>query len=503
MTSRTNNLIVAQSLLFGGGGLLISFFQSMGMLSNRFSYLILTLLLLYFLWLQGNAIRLRHPQLWLMNPAVVSALMLFVLGYGVSNVLFFLPPETISFLGLVPDVYPAMVTQQYLVLLGAVMMYTGYWSPMASYLVRPRTVTRFQRRYLPGSQAIRPFVIPILMGVAVIVRLFAMSQGLYGFGGVYTAERLAETAAYSQYLSLLGGLGTLALLVAALQYFSPSGPRVGSSWFWSGLIIEILFGFLSGMKSAVVLPIVIAAIALYVRRGVVPWRWIGFAFAAIMVSYAIIEPFRILRNQDVSALISVDETVSVLQLAFEVYREDGSGSDGISTLLSLLSRMNLSYIGAFGIEFADKYETLPAGSPAFLGDLLQAPLHAVIPRFLWDSKPLGILGGWYSQVVMGRSNSVSIAMGPFAYLYFAGGYLAVAFFFFSIGLFQRVLWFRLTPWQSLPGAVVMLALLGEVANINSAVNGTIINLVRTGVLVFFLIRFIFRGSSVRSLIPSR
>lgn len=494
MTSRTNNAIAAQAFLFGGGGLLVALLQSADLLSIRLSYASLCLLLLYFLWLQVNAIRRRHPQRWLLNPAVVSAMMLFVLGYGASNVLFFLPPETIRFLGLVPEVNPAMVTHQYLVLLGAVMMYLGYWSPMGSHLLRPRAVTRFQRRYLPGSQAIHPFAIPILMGVALMARLFAMSQGLYGYGGVYSAERVAQTAAYSQYLSLLGGLGKLALLLAALQYFSPSGGRVGSRWFWAALVIEIFFGFLSGMKSAVGMPIVIAGIALYMRRGVVPWRWIALTFVAIMVAYAVIEPFRLLRNQEGGALTSVDTTVYVLQRALEVDREDGDGFEVGATFLSVLSRMNLSYIGAYGIEFADDYETLPPGSPAFLQNLLLAPLHAVIPRFIWDSKPLGDLGGWYNRVVIGNNFENSVAMGPFAYLYFAGGYLAVAVFFFFLGLLQRVLWFRLTPWQSLSGAVILLVLLGTVATINSSVNGTIVELIRDGILTLIVMRLVFRSS---------
>lgn len=494
MTTRTNNAIAEEALLFGCGGLLVAWLQSAELLSIRLSYAALTLLLLYFLWLQVNAIRRRHSQRWLLNPAVVSAVMLFTLGYGVTNVLFFLPPETIRFLGLVPEVDPAMVTHQYLVLLGAVMMYLGYWSPMANDLVRPRAVIRFQRRFLPSSQVIHPFAIPILMGVAFMARLFAMSQGLYGYGGVYSAERVAETAAYSQYLALLGELGKLALVIAALQYFSPSGARLGARWFWAALVIEIFFGFLSGMKSAVAMPIVIAGIALYLRRGVVAWRWIALTFAVIMVAYVVIEPFRVLRHQEGGALTSVDATVSVLQRALEVDLEDSSGSHGGSTFLSVLSRVNYSYIGSHGIEFADEYEALPAGSPAFLEDLLLAPLHAVIPRFIWDSKPLGTLGRWYNQVVIGNDFVNSVGMGPFAYLYFAGGYLAVAVVFFFLGLLQRVLWFRLTPWQSLSGAVIMLVLLGTVANIDSAVNGTIINLIRDGILVLIVMRLVFRSS---------
>jgi hypothetical protein len=50
---------------------------------------------------------------------------------------------------------------------------------------------------------------------------------------------------------------------------------------------------------------------------------------------------------------------------------------------------------------------------------------------------LANLGLWYNQVVMEKDNFSSTAMGPFAYLYFAGGPLAVFLGFFCVGIVQR------------------------------------------------------------------
>lgn len=486
-------LVVIQAIGIGIGGIVVALLESEGLLSTRLSYMALTLMLLFFLWLQVTTIRRRHPQRWLLNPAIVSALMLFTFGYGISNVLFFLPPESIHFLGLVPEVVPAMVTHQHLVLLGAIMLYLGYWSPMASKFVRPQAVARFQRRYLPAAEAIHPLAIPVLIGVSLVARVFALSQGLYGYGGDYSADRLAQTASYSQYLSLLGGLGKLALLLAALRYVAPGQARNGTRWFWLALFIEVFFGFLSGMKSAVGMPLVIAGVAHYLRSGVVPWRWVAMTFVAIVAAYAVIEPFRDLRHQH-GPLTSVSQTTSLLQLAIEADQSARPDNDTGSTLIKILGRQNLSYIGAYGIEYADAHSSLPIGSPAFLQDLLLAPIHAVVPRFIWESKPLGNLGLWYTQVVLNRNIVSSTAMGPFTYLYFAGGYGAVAIAFFVIGTLQRVIWFRLAPWRSIPGAIIMLVLMGTIAVIPSAVNGVIINLIREGILMLMLVHILFRSS---------
>jgi len=492
MAGRDNPAIVLQALLFGFSGLIVILLKSIDVLNTRSCYAIITLLLLYFVWLQVIAIRRRHHQSWLLNPAVICAFMTFIMGYGVSNVLFLLPTEMIDFLGLMPDAFPAMVTHQYLALLGAIMLYLGYWSPLAEGLLRPHAIVRFQRRYLPDANVPFTWAVPTLIGVSVVVRLYAMNQGLYGYGGDYSDEALTQTAGYSQYLSMLGGLGELALLIAALFYFNPEVGLRWALWFWVTLFIEVFFGFLSGMKSGVLMPLVICGFAIYLRQGVIPKRLILATFFMIVVAYGVIEPFRALRNQGDVALNSVSQTVSVLQQSIANGDPAKPKSDNGSVLLEILSRFNLSYIGAIGIEYADANKTLPADSPAFLADIFLAPLYALVPRFIWKGKPLNNLGLWYTHEVMGFNFSSSTAMGPIAYLYFAGGYPAVMIAFYIIGILQRVLWFRLTPWASLPGAIIMMALLAPVAVIDSAVNSIIITIIRDTLLLLILVRILFK-----------
>lgn len=503
MRSKSLTTVISNAALFGCGGLAVYLLVEQDALNVRFAYAVLTVLLMVYLWLEVVRIRRNHPERWLLNPAVICALMTFVMGYGLTNVLFFMPPESIEFLGLVPDVSSAMVKHQYLVLIGALMLFLGYWSPLATGLTRPRIVAQFQRRYLPGTDVLKGLAIPILLGIAVVVRLYAMSKGLYGYGGDYSAERLAVTSAYSQYLSMAGGLGKLALVLAALRYFTPGSRLQNARWFWAALLIEVFFGFLSGMKSAVGMPIVIAGLCLYLRTGNIPKSWIALTIASIVVAYAVIEPFRMVRNQQGGALTSVSAIVDVLDRGM---RSDNpakpKNEESGSTFLTVAARSNLSYIGSFGLDYADAHPELPEGSPAFLQDLLLAPLHALIPRFIWDSKPLGQLGLWYNQVVMGMSHFSATAMGPFVYLYFAGGYLAVGIAFFFIGVLQRTLLFLMTPWERQAGAVAFLAMLGPLANVDSAVNGIIINMSRDVILVLLVLHFLYRRGTQRVRTPS-
>ena len=199
------------------------------------------------------------------------------------------------------------------------------------------------------------------------------------------------------------------------------------------------------------------------------------------------------RNSVGGSLTSVTAIVDVLTQGVSTDSPAAPKHDGLGALVvAVAARSNLSYIGSFGLDYADTHEELPEGSPAFLQDILLAPLHALIPRFAWDSKPLGNLGLWYNQQVMGKGDFSSTAMGPFAYLYFAGGSLSVVIAFFLLGVLQRCLWFFTTPWKSLNGAVLFIALLSTFAIIDSAINGIIINLIRNLPLLLILMHLLVR-----------
>lgn len=490
MRSKLSAAVISNAALFGCAGLCVYLLAEVDALNIRFTYAVLTLLLMVYLWLEVIRIRRNHPERWLLNPAVICALMTFVMGYGLTNVLFFMPPESIEFLGLVPDVSSAMVKHQYLALLGALAMFLGYWSPLAARLSRPVAVTNFQRRFLPSTDVLKFWALPVLVAVAIGIRLYAIRLGIYGYGSSY--QTLTGSAAYSQYFALAGSLGKLALVIAALQYYALRAKPHDTGWLLGIIVVEVAFGFMSGFKSAVAMPFVIVGLCYYFHTGKFPKNWLIFTVIVIFIAYVVIEPFRIERQKTVGELSSVTAIFDTLMQSLSGSSSAPIDHESKSTILSIASRMNLSYIGSFGIEYADTNSELPKGSPAFLEDIFLAPAHAVVPRFLWESKPLATLGLWYNQVVMGMSHFSSTAMGPFAYLYFAGGYLAVAIAFFIIGILQRSLIFLCTPWQRLTGNIVFLSMLLSLAIIDSGVNSILIYIFRELPLLLLLLHILYR-----------
>jgi hypothetical protein len=461
-----------------------------GVMNEPAAFFMLTGVLLGFLALEVMRVRSLHPQCWVLNPVVWGSFHTFFLAYGVSNVLFLFPDEQLYLLGLVPDITPPMVKHMALVLLAAMAMWVGYWSPIAAWFAREKSAAAFQARFLPRQSHLRSLTLPALMVIASGARLMQIQLGVFGYSSTY--ERLVEAGAYTQFLSMFASIGKAALLLAALQYFNNPSSSFARFWLYGLILLEVGWGLMSGFKSAVVMPIILAMVAQYLVTGRVSRQLTVFAVVAVFAAYAVIEPFRGARNDDLGHRgTTFGEIASTLSKGLE---DETVNTDKALLPLTILARSNLTWIGSFGLEYADSGQ-VGASAPEFLPNIILAPLHAWIPRAIWDSKPLGDIGLWYNQEVMGMSHFSSTAMGPVTYLNFAGGGVAVFLGFFFMGCVQRILFFLLQPWRSMQGAVVFLGMLGTISNIDSAFNGIVVSLVRELPIYLAALFLVFRSGS--------
>lgn len=460
--------------------------------SERWALVLYTTLLVGFLLIEVLRVRALQNHRWLINPVVMCSLLTFVLGFGVTNILYFLPDETVALVGMQADATPWMNKLMALVLLGAIAMWVGYWLPFSMVMARRFRRGRWLNRVLRLDWSFRPEVMIGMVLLSLASRLIAIRLGVYGYSS--DNEQLMAAAGFTQYLSMAEGLGKLALVVAALRYFSPDGCTRGMAfWLWGLLGYEILFGFLSGFKSQVAMPFVIVGICYYLRLGRIPWRWIALVPVALMLAYAVIEPFRVARYADtVFTGTSLSQIATVMMTAASGQGGIGAaGDDGPGTPLTILARTNLTYIASMGLEYADR-APMPEDAPNFLLDIFLAPLYAVLPRGLFEFKPANTLGLWYYNEVMGVPGFSSVGMSPFTYLYFAGGALAVALGFFFVGIAQRAMAevFLASPQ---PGAAIpFLVLLPTLAVIDSVFYSTVISLLRMLPLALLLQYMIFR-----------
>jgi hypothetical protein len=443
-----------------------------------------TMLLLAYLGGEVLRQRLREGYSDWLNPVILASVLTFILSFGVSNVLFFLPDDTVEGLGLEPVATPWMNQLMLLVVIAAISMWSGYDSWLGRELGTSFRNNRLLQNWIISSTQVNRPVIYTCVAISLCARLVMVSLGVYGFSADY--GQLIAVAAYTQYLSIGESLGLLALLGIAIQCFSSPRPNL----FDRQLLIfvlsyEVLFGFLSGFKSQVCMPFIILGLVYYSQYRRFPRWMLPAVLVGIFAAYAVIEPFRFARYHEVSFdgtdLGNIAATMATAQT------QGNDDEERPSTALSVLARLNLTYVASKGIEYAATTR-LPEDSPNFLGDIFLSPVHALIPRILWEDKPVQNIGLWYSMEVIGYRLEDGIlsstAMGPVTYLNFAGGPIAVIIGFFTIGVFQRAFFDGLRPF-SCGGLVVFLGLLRLLTVIDSAFNTIFTAIIRLLPLLLF------------------
>lgn len=468
-------------------GIVLNWWLTVGLIGGLSGLAAMTVILLVYLVLQALIVRAECPKLPLVNPVVLASVVTFGICYGITNAAFLLPSEALDVFGMANPKQASMVKQVTLALLAAIAMWEGYRSPLAKVVSRSLVCSLVRKRVLSRAQNVHAGAIASLVLVSSASRIAIVHFGLFGYSS--SAEAVSTHSDKSQILALFARLGDLALLIASLQFFRQ--PRDGRSLarLAALVVVEVAWGFLSGFKSQVVMPFVILGVARYVATGRLPrWSMAG-AILALAIAYQVIEPFRVAR----SSIADYDGTriSSIVGTMVSARAPGGSSTDDPRPgWLKPVISANLTHPGAFGIEFCDA-GLLIEDDPSFLRRLLFAPVYSWTPRFLEADKPLGNLGNWYFRTVLGGSGESSSAMGPITYLYFAGGWIAVAVMFYTLGAFHFVVFFALRPWQLTSGAVVFTAILRQLVEVNSSVDAMVIGLCRDLPILLMLQYFLF------------
>ena len=453
------------------------------------SFIVKNLFLLIFLYYNINRYRKSNPHNWLLNPAVLASIMTFLLGYCITNYVYFIhgsADETQMFrlLGSEPLIY--LNKGMNAVIIAAFAMWIGYNTKLGIKLYH--LIIRFPinfKKYFRSTFKPNLMIVYLIFGLAFASRLYAIKLGVYGYS--QTPEKVTASLGIAYILQSFTNLSTLLLLVISFAYFKNQGNFGYKFTFFLILITEIGFGILSGLKSAVVMPFVLSFITYYLVNNKFHKGFIIATIIFISIAYIVIEPFRVLKNRDANFQSSPAYIVNTMIDAYFLNesRKLVYGSENIFE--SIVTRNAYLLSASKAIQYSD-IRGLGSNDPDFLEKIYSIPLQAFIPRLIWADKPVEDYGKWYSVTVWGSTSTTSTAMTPFGFLYFAGGFVFIIMGFFLIGILQKTLWqFYLGGGGQL---LVFLAMLSTVVLIDSAFNGMIVYWLR------FLPVFIFLQSLI-------
>jgi len=478
--------IVAHVLMAG----IVHLQNDLGMIGDKSAYFVFTILVLTLGLFEMRIERQRDPRRWLLKPAVLATLLTFMLSYGVTNLLFLLPVYSSLVISRNIEFHATMATSQYYTVLALAAMWFGYRMRLSKQIGRALGTSFPVSR---GTSVTRSAII-CMMVIAIVARSYQLSIGIYGY--MSSAEALAANVSISQYLAMASRLGLLALALAALQAYRRGGQLMDTLMMMVMLVVEVAFGFLSGFKGAVLTPMIVVILCRYMAGRGISRSHILAGVLLLSLAYVIIEPFRQSYNAQGRGGAPDFASVATMLVASDSVSE-GDPLTAASLFQQVALRMNLSNIGAHGIDYADDPARHSPDDPKFLQNILMSPVTAFIPRAVWPSKPLANSGQWYTNQVLGKQINSSTAMGPVSFLYMAGGVTAIVVFFLIIGMIQRALFVWFNPFASFGGAMIYLAVVGNLAFINSAIDSLFVTMIREVPLILILSHLIIsRGNRV-------
>jgi hypothetical protein len=375
---------------------------------------------------------------------------------------------TISWLGQesgpAAEIWPASVLRAlWMIGTGLAMLTVGYCAgPYRLAANRARRVTdALGRRF---TTEIRGPAVPwTLLGVGTAAQLgFALVNGRFGYVG-NAAASVTTASGYGQYLAVAGECTTLAVMAAAMR-----ANQIKTLWAWVslGLVFaaDIAEGAVAGGKESFVVAIIAVIIPYSIVRRRVPVRILA---AAALVFLLVIIPFNQAYRASARGAVTLTTSQAIATapaIADQVIAKDFSLTV-LGTSASYLAQ-RVRTIDSPAIIMQRTPSEIPYASP---GQLLIAPIAALIPRILWPGKPILTPGYQISQDYYQLPAQVytSSNVTPEADLYRHGGWVPLILGMFLLGCLLRIIDEMTDLRRSAHGAFLLILLFPDIVQAGS------------------------------------
>jgi len=442
------------------------------------------------IWRNARAEQLRV----FVQPAVLASLVHFIGSYFIPNLRYM---DDSSFPGIPrgmlfssSDVIEHLNVAMWAILLAVFAMWRGYRSKFALRIASNARTFLVSKRLVRTELRLNYLAIFVLGFISIGAMFLKVELGVFGYSS--TMQSLEAMASITAWLNLATDGGVLVLLVLSLAIYSTryQNNRGVLLLFIIALALQVFTGFLSGFKSQVVMPIIIAGVSYYVMKSRTPYKWIGLAIVMLVLAYQIVEPFRHIVEK--STNFNGRSMGSIVSAVFEAAGKEKK--EGIqSVAIKSLGRQDMTTYTAQSFLFKDTFGVTD-GAPDFLSSLLLSPINAFVPRFIWSGKWTENTGYWFNLTVMGAppTTRTSVGMGPVSYAYFAGEYLGVFLVFWFIGFIQRITFETFTR-IGLGGWLIYIGLFKSLVMIPSGVGGMLAGFFRAIPFVVLAQYWVLRG----------
>lgn len=190
-------------------------------------------------------------------------------------------------------------------------------------------------------------------------------------------------------------------------------------------IIQIISGFLSGMKESIIVPIIIVAIPYLLSGRKVPKKMLVIGSICFLFIYPINNSFREILNKypnlprEKAFGLALTKTVDI------------NFSDNLKNSTNNYSdRLSLYPYLVYAIEHEENWSVYKS-----MDRYVYLPVSWIVPRFILPDKPKSENGGLLNEMIYGRDvGPNSLTVTSYGWAFFEGGYFYVFILFLFFGL---------------------------------------------------------------------
>lgn len=269
----------------------------------------------------------------------------------------------------------------------------------------------------------RKYLVFNLLIITTIFQAYLLFSGITGFGNTQT-----EVSGGSSFVSMLSSyLTPFALILAAyIIFIENNSNKRYLVIFYASLIIQILTGFLSGIKENALEPILYTIIVFLIAGKRIPKNIIFIGLFALAILYPINNAYR-----EVISNPYLNKGSSIVNMARAIKKVLTQPLD--ETLLggveSYADRGSMFPFLIYAINTEEKWDYYKN-----MSRYLYLPIGWFMPRALLEDKPKADIGGVLYAQVTGERTATSITVTNIGWAYLEGGILFIFITFIIIGL---------------------------------------------------------------------
>lgn len=313
--------------------------------------------------------------------------------------------------------------------------------------------------------------------IVLVIKGYLLLTGVTGYG-VYEEY---TTGQYSFLLQTLNILTTFTLAIyAVLKYIHKHSTAIFNTLFFTYLIAQIGFGFLSGMKEDIITPIIIVLIPYVIGGNKVPKKFIYLSLLFIILLYPITNNYRTVLNKNPNLT-----KTNAFKLGVSHTLDQGFIGSITSGTESYQSRFSLFPILMYSISEETKWDNYK-----YLNRYFYLPVGWIIPRVILPEKPVSNTGAELNYMLTGNNKS-SITPSTYGWAFFEGGYIFVFTSFLILGLIISLLQTLLNK-ESLFHLILYIVVLVSLLKVESDIYFRLTSLFQTILIGSIVCLFFFK-----------